>query len=73
MKRRRNIPDLRHDWRDPDMPVMRCYTFANGSIIDSLVDPDYERRFREMVMNNCHNDSPNWRSDPTYNLRRKKR
>lgn len=55
------------DWRDPNMPVIRNYRFANGTIRE-LVDPDYERRYREHIMASAA--QPDYRSDPTYNLRR---
>lgn len=67
MKRQR--PDNRLDWRDPAMPVLRDYRMGDGSK-KTLVDEDYERRYREMLM--VASNNPQWRKDPTYNLRRKK-
>jgi hypothetical protein len=60
--------DDRFNWRDEAMPVIRNYKFINGQC-KTEIDPDYERRYREHMMSNA--DYPNWRSDPTYNLRRK--
>lgn len=69
---RRPPPDNRLDWRDPEMPVWRNYKMRDGST-KGWVDPDYERRFREhrMEVSQVMQDVPDWRSDPTYNLRRK--
>lgn len=67
MKRK---PDLRLSWRDPAMPLLRDYSMPNGSK-RKVVDPDYEHRYREMLME--YSDSPNWRNDPTYEMRRKKK
>ena len=54
--------------RDPNMPVIRDYIMPNGTR-RTVVDPDYERRYREHIMQTSA--APNWRNDPTYNLRRK--
>lgn len=61
-------PDNRLDWRDPDMPVYRNYRMRDGSI-QVYVEPDYEHRYREFMMQDAAQKS--WRNDPTYNLRRK--
>ena len=42
---RTDIPD----WRDPQLPVTREYNLMNGKIMRDP-DPEYERRFREMLM-----------------------
>lgn len=60
-----NLPN----WRDPNMPVIRHYVMSNGTI-RTEADPDYERRYREHMMQVA--PMPDWRQDPTYNLRRKK-
>lgn len=62
--------DTRFNWRDPNMPVMRDYVMRDGSR-KNVIDPDYEHRYREHMMNAAPH--PNWRSDPTYNLRKRKR
>lgn len=67
---KRSRPDTRFNWRDPNMPVMRDYVMRDGSR-KNVIDPDYEHRYREHMMNAAPH--PNWRSDPTYNLRKRKR
>lgn len=67
MPRRYRSPDG-HDWRDPDMPVIRDYRFGDGSK-KTIVDQAYEHRYREMLMQTTAH--PSFRLDPTYNLRRK--
>jgi hypothetical protein len=70
VKRRRLPPDTRPNWRDPQMPVTRDYHFGDGSR-KTAVDPDYERRYREMLMQtNPESTFPSWRNDPTYNMRK---
>lgn len=66
---RRPRPDHRLSWRDPNMPVLRDYIMSDGSR-KHVVDPDYERRYREMLMQTT--TYPNHRVDPTYNLRKPK-
>lgn len=67
MKRRRLPPDTRPDWRDPNMPVLRDYVMGNGTK-RTIVDPDYERRYREHLMSTTSH--PDYHRDPTYNLRK---
>lgn len=57
------------DWRDPAMPVIRSYKMADGTT-RTEVDPDYERRYREHLMEAAV--QPKFRDDPTYEMRRKK-
>lgn len=59
----------RLDWRDPSMPVIRRYTMPDGTIRD-LIDPDYERRYREHLMSTAA--QPTYDKDPTYNMRKSK-
>lgn len=68
-RRRRLSPDTRPSWRDPNLPCIRDYRMPNGTRL-TLVDPDYERRYREHLMETTTH--PNHTDDPTYNLRRKK-
>lgn len=63
MPRRRQQPDTRLDWRDPQMPVLRDYKMDDGTL-HTVVDPDYERRYRELLMATCID--PTYHSDPTY-------
>lgn len=66
---RRPPPDNRLSWRDPSMPVLRAYRMGDGTI-RTTIDPDYERRYREMLMQTA--SYPDYKLDPTYNLRRTK-
>lgn len=61
---------MKPDWRDPAMPVIRDYRFANGEH-KTEIDPDYERRYREHMLQTAA--QPDWRNDPTYNLRRRRK
>ena len=72
-RRRERYEDRRLDWRDPQMPVYRGYHLGNGRFVE-FADPDYERRYREhkMEVERVERRYPDWRNDPTYNLRRKK-
>lgn len=69
MKRKPPAPDTRPDWRDPNMPVLRDYRMGDGSR-KTIVDPDYERRYREMLVRSTPH--PDYRDDPTYNLQKAK-
>lgn len=65
---RRPLLDTRPDWRDPDLPCIRNYRMPNGTL-RTEVDPDYESRYRAHMIEAA--EQPDWRRDPTYNLRRK--
>lgn len=67
--KRKLPPDHRPSWRDPNLPCIRDYRFGDGSR-KTEIDPDYERRYREMLMQTAAH--PNWRQDPTYNMRKDK-
>lgn len=66
-RRPRFPPDTRPSWRDPNMPVFRNYRMADGTT-RTLVDPDYEHRYREMLM--ATSIQPDYHRDPTYHLRK---
>ncbi len=68
MKRLR--PDLRPSWRDPAMSVLRDYKMGDGST-KTVIDPDYERRYREMLMETTAH--PSYRDDPTYDLKKQRK
>lgn len=68
MKRPR--PDLRPSWRDPNLPCIRAYKMGNGER-RTEVDPDYERRYREMLMETSTH--PGWKNDPTYDLKKQRK
>lgn len=67
---KRRVLDTRLDWRDPNMPVLREYRMANGTT-RTVIDPDYERRYREMLMQS--NNAIPYNRDPTYDLKRKRK
>lgn len=68
MKRRR--PDTRLSWRDPNMPVLRDYVMGDGSR-KHIVDEDYERRYREhLIQTSTH---PTYDDDPTYDLKKQRK
>lgn len=63
MPRRKPLPpDTRLDWRDPSMPVIG----KSGRPIDHN---KMNLRAR-MVIDNVDPRYPNWKIDPTYNLRK---
>lgn len=68
MKRPKSIPDTRPHWSDPDLPCIRDYRMIDGSR-KTEVDPDYERRYREHLMQISQH--PSWKQDPTYHMKRK--
>lgn len=67
MKRPR--PDLRPKSTYPNLPCIRDYRMGDGSH-KTEIDPDYERRYREMLMQTSAH--PSWKNDPTYNMRKPK-
>lgn len=67
MPRHRQPPNLRPSWRDPNLPCIRDYRMSDGTR-KIEVDPDYERRYREMLINTSN--LPDWYNDPTYTMRR---
>jgi hypothetical protein len=64
---RRPKPDLRRKWSDPNLPCIRAYTMPDGSK-PVEIDPDYERRYREYLMETSV--QPKWNKDPTYDMRK---
>jgi hypothetical protein len=61
MKRRRLPPDTRLDWRDPNMPVLG----KSGRPI-----AHYKMQLKAQMSMDL-STAPSWRSDPTYNSKRK--
>lgn len=57
------------DWRSPNLPCIRDYRMGDGTT-RTEIDPDYERRYREMLMQTSAH--PNWKNDPTYDMKRPK-
>lgn len=68
MKRPHLRPDLRPNWRDLDMPVLRDYKMGDGTV-RTVVDPTYEARYRAFMMESAPH--PHYTKDPTYHLKRK--
>jgi hypothetical protein len=72
--RQPNYPEVKgfiFDWRDPDMP---CITPAENSQtkeqVGLLMAPEaYHKNAKTGLLLGT---GPNWRNDPTYNLRRRK-
>jgi hypothetical protein len=50
------------------MIVYRTYRMPDGST-PTEIDPDYERRYRAHMIE--ASPQPDWRRDPTYDLKRK--
>lgn len=70
MRRTRTPPaDHRLSWRNPAMPVIRKYKMGDGTLREA-VDPDYEQRYREMLMQTTA--QPDWKHDPTYHMNKRK-
>jgi len=65
---KRPKPDTRPKANDPNLPCIRDYRMADGSR-KIEVDPDYEHRYREHMMQFA--EHPSWQNDPTYNMRKK--
>lgn len=62
MNRRHLPPDNRLDWRDPEMPVLGKF----GRPID-------HNKLHQLAQVRVEQaNDPDWRNDPTYNLRRSK-
>ena len=66
-RRPRRHRDSRPAWDTPFLPCIRSYRMGDGTR-RTEVDPDYERRYREMLMQTT--TALSWRIDPTYNLRK---
>lgn len=69
MSAKRLPPDHRLSWHDPAMPVLRDYKMGNGEV-RNVIDPEYERRYREMLVQTSV--EPSWKNDPTYDMRKKR-
>ena len=75
MKRRKYI-DTRPDWRDPNMPVLLLAqpvgSTDNKYTLCEFPSEDITNYFKAK-MNSAQNAMhPDWRHDPTYNMKRKK-
>lgn len=64
MRRRPQPPDTRPDWRDPNMP---CFEHSKSrGMVEFTAEEKTQISSQRLQFN-----APNWRDDPTYNLRRK--
>ncbi len=72
MHRRKPLsPDLRPDWRDPNMPVMlNCIDKDTGRQYLKSYTP--ERATYAFSVRMQISSAPDWQNDPTYNLRKDK-
>ena len=77
---KRKLPDHRLDWRDPAMPCLEGRVLVDnwsGKVVErKMVEISAEQAqlgAQNRLMQSEFNpqDTPSWRSDPTYNLRRK--
>jgi hypothetical protein len=66
MKRRRLEPDLRPDWRDPNMP---CFVSTKSQGMTEWA-PNRVQRVAAAKLNFVN--EPSWRNDPTYNMKAKR-
>ncbi len=78
-RRRRNEPDKRLDWRDPDMWVVRKVYTESPMSPEPTVTTEYvypgevEEQAAENMRNTTNPLTPNWKKDPTYDLAKGKR
>jgi hypothetical protein len=65
----------KYDWRDPDMKVVGFFKDPAGNEVVASPDAVQSHCQMMMIVNEIsypHNVLlPNWRNDPTYNMRRK--
>lgn len=61
----------RPDWRDPNMPVIRKAKLSDGTSKVVELSPEEEQAFAQRRLALADILVPDFRSDPTYNLRRK--
>lgn len=67
---RRRKPDKRLNWRDPDMPCIRT------GIIDGIkqtaeIKPEHVQQYYKQKLERYNQLEPDWRNDPTYNMKKK--
>lgn len=77
-RRRRNEPDNRLDWRDPDMWVLRKVYITDRFGIEKVQDEYvYHEEVQAQAQDNMRElrnpHTPDWRKDPTYDLAKGKR
>jgi hypothetical protein len=74
MKRRRPPVDLRPNWRDPSMPALFSVTNRNTGK-ESLMEftPEAATRAFAAKLQREAPHLPDWKSDPTYDLKGRRR
>lgn len=72
MKRRKLPPDKRLNWRDPDMPIIRT-GIINGVFQTAEIAPQHVQQYYQIKLQRNIDIEPNWRVDPTYDLKKKKK
>ncbi len=60
------------DWRNPEMPNLRP-AYDNLREKEIILAQEPKEAQAEASFNLLHSDVPDWRNDPTYNMRRRKR
>lgn len=71
MRRTRYSSPDGHDWRDPEMPVLCLITHELTGEAKLEAFPSWEVTEVNKVWFR-QNPEPDWRNDPTYNLRKAK-
>lgn len=70
MRRRRQLPDTRLDWRDPEMPcLLKARHERTGQVVIREFSPEEAQYQAQHRLSNPF--VPSFKHDPTYNLRRK--
>lgn len=73
MPRRKCQPhDNRPDWRDPNMPVLMMAE-VDGKVMLYPIKPDHVTQYYAAKMNNPYSSEPEYKNDPTYDLKKKKK
>lgn len=68
LKRERK-PDLRLNWRDPNMPVLRLN--ERRQMVE--VKPEFISNYYDKKINSLYYNAPSWRNDETYDLKGKRK
>ena len=64
--------DVRLDWRDPNMPVLRYGKFGNFVGTKEVAPQDIQRYYAAKLAQ-IGSQMPDWKDDPTYDLKKKKK
>ena len=71
-RRRKPPPDNRPDWRDPEMPIVLAGTLGPIVCTPTEATEIFKDRVAQMTATQDKNPQLYWRTDPTYNMRKKK-